>query len=412
VRAAVSAQSYLGIGLDNYQRVHQKSYQNNGQSSITHRGTVSFIRRMMVPMLPLGSVLKSPWGHSYSVYESTKLNPYRSRLKLYRRINLYSDCAQRSPLQIDILWPTVGWTIESVDEWEQDIPITVLFQTIPSPPQFKIPSVFGLDDCLFRPILPVCAPTFKLLSVEDYWELVCRSQLLSELGSFKYQCERDSAMMDVVALLKSGDMERLVDNDVIYGVTALERRQALLYELLSMCANPLRKAAGFQKRMIRLMNEDTNEVSELILSPLYPRDEVSKKGSLLVNSRMLQLVGLVKSTTERDITLGDFVSSRITFQYGDVLTDDMMHGLRHLVLSRLTDLGKQDYVEQLLSAMDQLVKQHNSLHEQMHMLCAIFSWYYPGFLQAIQAEIKMKRIQLNPMKGSFKDHDTFARLVY
>jgi hypothetical protein len=50
VRAAVSAQSYLGIGLDNYQRVHQKSYQNNGQSSITHRGTVSFIRRMMVPM--------------------------------------------------------------------------------------------------------------------------------------------------------------------------------------------------------------------------------------------------------------------------------------------------------------------------------------------------------------------------
>jgi hypothetical protein len=143
--------------------------------------------------------------------------------------------------------PTVGWSIESIKEWEQDIPMSILYQMIPSPPQFKIPATFGLDDCLFRPILPVCAPNLKLLSAEDYWELVCRSQVLTELGSFKYQCEHDSAMMDVVSFLKSGAMERLVDNEVTYGVTKLERRQALLYELLSLCANPLRKAAAFQK---------------------------------------------------------------------------------------------------------------------------------------------------------------------
>jgi hypothetical protein len=43
VKAAILAQSYLGVGLDNYQREHQKYYQNNGQSSITHCGTVNFL---------------------------------------------------------------------------------------------------------------------------------------------------------------------------------------------------------------------------------------------------------------------------------------------------------------------------------------------------------------------------------
>jgi hypothetical protein len=61
----------------------------------------------------------------------------------------------------------------------------------------------------------------------------------------------------------------------------------------------------------------------------------------------------------------------------------------------LTDLGKGEYVEQLLLAMGRVVKQQDSLHEQMHMLCAIFSWYYPVFLQPMQAELQMKRIQLN-----------------
>jgi hypothetical protein len=83
VNAAILAQSYLGVGLDNYQRVHQKLYQNNGQSSITHRGMVSFLRRMMVPLLPLGTISKSPWGDSYSVFESAKLNPYRSFFKMH-----------------------------------------------------------------------------------------------------------------------------------------------------------------------------------------------------------------------------------------------------------------------------------------------------------------------------------------
>jgi hypothetical protein len=80
--------------------------------------------------------------------------------------------------------------------------------------------------------------------------------------------------------------------------------------------------------MVHLVNKDVEEVSQLVLSPLYPRDEVSRKGSLLVNSQMLQLSGLVKSVGENGIMMqGDYVHSRMAFQYGDVLTDGMVHSL-------------------------------------------------------------------------------------
>jgi hypothetical protein len=207
VNAAILAQSYLGVGLDNYQRVHQKSYQNNGQSSITHRGTVSFLRCMMMPSLPLGTILKSPWGDSYSVYESSKLNPYRSFLKMHRRIDLCPNNAVPSALQIKVVWPTVGWQVQNVPGWDEAIEMSYVSQKIVRAPQLMIPSAFKLDNCLFKTIVPVYASDFKPLSVEDYWNLGCRSQLLGEFLAFKGQCEKDKPFMQIVDLIGSGTAE-------------------------------------------------------------------------------------------------------------------------------------------------------------------------------------------------------------
>jgi hypothetical protein len=52
------------------------------------------------------------------------------------------------------------------------------------------------------------------------------------------------------------------------------------------------------------------------------------------------------------------------------------------------------------------------LHVKMHNLVVIYSLFYGGFLQAMQAELRFKRIQQNPMKGHFKDHEVFAKLVF
>jgi hypothetical protein len=95
-----------------------------------------------------------------------------------------------------------------------------------------------------------------------------------------------------------------------------------------------------------------------------------------------------------------------------MLTDDMMVTVKEHVISRLTDIGKEEYVSILNQAMDRSTHLNGMLHVKMHNLVVIYCFFYGGFLQAIQAELRFKRIQQNPMKGHYKDHEVFAKLVY
>jgi hypothetical protein len=95
-----------------------------------------------------------------------------------------------------------------------------------------------------------------------------------------------------------------------------------------------------------------------------------------------------------------------------MLTDDMMASVKEHVTSRLTDIGKEEYVSVLNNAMEHSTHLNGMLHVKMHNLVVIFWCFYSGFLQAIQAELCFKRVQQNPMKGHFKDHEVFAKLVY
>jgi hypothetical protein len=120
--------------------------------------------------------------------------------------------------------------------------------------------------------------------VEDYWNLVCRSQLLGEFLAFKNQCAKEKPSIQVVHLIGSGTAERLDGDGTGYGVSAFERRCVTLYKISLFCNFQLMKSKTFQTQMVHLVNQDVKEVSQLVLSPLYPRDKVSRKGSLfLVN---------------------------------------------------------------------------------------------------------------------------------
>jgi hypothetical protein len=60
------------------------------------------------------------------------------------------------------------------------------------------------------------------------------------------------------------------------------------------------------------------------------------------------------------------------------------------VISRLTDIGKEEYVSVLDKAMQRSTHMNGMLHVKMHNLCVIFWFFYGGFLQAIQAELRFK----------------------
>jgi hypothetical protein len=95
-----------------------------------------------------------------------------------------------------------------------------------------------------------------------------------------------------------------------------------------------------------------------------------------------------------------------------MLTDNMMATVKEHVISRLTDIGKEEYVAVLNKAMERSMHLNGMLHVKMHNLVVIYWFFSEGFLQAIQAELRSKRIQQNPMKGHYKDHVVFAKLVF
>jgi hypothetical protein len=164
--------------------------------------------------------------------------------------------------------------------------------------------------------------------------------------------------------------------------------------------------------MVSTYNEDTGVPASVVICPLYPRDEVSKKGSLLVLTNALESAGFLVKATEWRYQLGPFARNRWLILYGDMLTDNMMVCVKEHVISRLTDLGKEEYVSILNEAMERSTHLNGMLHVKMHNLVVIYWFFYGGFLQAFQAELRFKRIQQNPMKGHYKDHEVFAKLVY
>jgi hypothetical protein len=98
--------------------------------------------------------------------------------------------------------------------------------------------------------------------------------------------------------------------------------------------------------------------------------------------------------------------------FGDMLTGDMMASVKEHIILRLTDHGKEEFVSILNQAMKRLTHLNGMLHVKMHNLVVIYWFFYGAFLQAIQAELGYKRIQQNLMKGHFKDHEIFAKLVF
>jgi hypothetical protein len=163
---------------------------------------------------------------------------------------------------------------------------------------------------------------------------------------------------------------------------------------------------------VKTYNEDTGPPALVVICPLYPRDEVSKKGSLLVLTNALESAGFLQKQGDRHFRLGAAAKNRRLILFGDMLTDDMMATVKEHAISRLTDIGKEEYVSVLNNSMERSTHLNGMLHVKMHNLVVVYSFFYGGFLQAIQAELRFKRIQQNPMKGHYKDHEVFAKLVY
>jgi hypothetical protein len=124
--------------------------------------------------------------------------------------------------------------------------------------------------------------------VDDYWKILQRAQVLCVFSHFRWRTMRSQRAKEVRELV---DVD--LQDDPRYDVTEKEMNDHRLWSLLNSCAKPLATAKDVQTRMVRTYNEDTGIPSLVIICPLYPRNEVSKKGSLLVLTNALESAGIL-----------------------------------------------------------------------------------------------------------------------
>jgi hypothetical protein len=160
-----------------------------------------------------------------------------------------------------------------------------------------------------------------------------------------------------------------------FEVTAKETQYSQLCILLNACSQPLANAKDVQAGMVKTYNKDTGTPALMVICPMYPRDEVSKKGSLLVLTNALESAGFLHKEGERRFRLGKLANNCRLILFGDTLTDDMMPSVKEHVILQLTDIGKAEYVSILDGAMNQSTHLNGMLHVKMHNLVVIYSLF-------------------------------------
>ena len=222
----------------------------------------------------------------------------------------------------------------------------------------------------------------RRLSVDNYLCLLKQAQMMHQFFSYCYSCMRDKRANEVRQLVHHN-----LHAEPRYEVTPHELRQSRLWTLLDGCSKLLSNAKEVQSRLVSTYNEDVRVPASVVICPLYSHDEVSKKGSLLVLMNALESASFLHKAGERHYRLGAFASNCHLVLFGDMLTDDMMACVKEHVISCLTDIGREEYVYVLNSAMERSTHLNGMLHVKMHNLVVIYWFFYGAFLQAFQAEL-------------------------
>ncbi len=102
---------------------------------------------------------------------------------------------------------------------------------------------------------------------------------------------------------------------------------------------------------------------------------------------------------------GKNIFKQIIFPYGDVLTIKKWYALVYTILQQTTSIGKEDYVEIMMMVYKQFFKMQYYLHENIYHLQVIYKLFYSRFIQLIQVLLGSKKVNFDPTKGLWKQHE-------
>lgn len=191
----------------------------------------------------------------------------------------------------------------------------------------------------------------------------------------------------------------------------VDLKSAALCDIMDSNSKHVANAQSFQNDMVRLANPMVGTADQFYFHPLHPSNETTNDGALraIVNGYVnMNLLEELENDTYRFV--GD---GRFAFEYGDQLTEQRLCNLKPFVIKSLAKIGYEDYVDNLVKALDSSMIQHDYLHETFHMLEAIYIQYWGAFLQPLAILTGTKRVSGTPLKsGKIIDHHNHLVKIY
>eukprot|EP00956_Cyclotella_meneghiniana_P023789 scaffold46927_cov56-Cyclotella_meneghiniana.AAC.3 len=391
-RYLIESQAVCGSSLDNYNCDHRMDAFQHG--SAYHKGIVFNIIRGRAFPVPTGTtVIDRYTGVEWTVVSSRMIDTWTCECSL-----MIFHPPLMHPFRRRINLPSVHWKFGTVPcDPMPSVEITYIDQHIPESMRQKVPqgsTIKGLvlgcrewmeDHETTRPMRPY-TPREHVSAMESV-------HLLEQV--FFYN--RWSAGDEFVRTDKHPHV-----------IAAFVKINALL------AANPQLETnvRNYQVDSLKYWNVTHNHVDKMMLLPICPRDEMKNDEAMLAMIDIMEELAIINKNEKGEYELSSTASSRIIFQYGDVLTIRKWYSLRFFILRKMTHIGREEYVSMILTAYDRFIKIHDYLHENIHRVQVIYKLYYGGFIQAFQALLKAKRIKMDPTKGAWKEHKALLRKIY
>jgi len=190
-----------------------------------------------------------------------------------------------------------------------------------------------------------------------------------------------------------------------------------LIEALARCTTEYDYAKKYQSEMIEHLSLRCCDPDRFLFWPIYPRDEVSIEGMIMVHTYLQEEFGMIDEIVKDGKATGNYqihenAMKRLIFLYGDSLSVSNWKNCFLRNAQQLAQFRQKKFIQCILDVHKCVYIQHGLFHHGMHRSEAIFKFFYGGFLQPLQVVLGRKRINGEPAKGKYQDHEQFLLTVY
>ena len=421
----IRSQKTVTCTFDNCQEIVPKKDQTEGQSAVTLRGTSMFLKRDKTFEVPVGTEMVSPLGIRFKVVTCKRQDPFTVVIKGALLSPIGDDASEGmkdQAIQIDkykILWPQVGWDIVLMPGTVEHIaPTYDSDQFIPPPVHFRIPKGKSVEDMVLQGCEFAGEGEGNNFTVREYTDGVKLAQRIISLNQFKNHLGglhtrklEEKAVWDEMQEEVPADQRKPYVSDYA-GIIRDDSKEALFVDTIGGCSKVIGHVYRYQSDCVNQINPMAHKKDQFIAPEVIPREEGSNTGMLLTSLTLHEQCQLLKKAERGEFTLQDCAKLRHVIMNGDALSVRNYRGLVMKITQKLTRFGNEGLVDTLLAALDSVTILIGHFHEDMHRLDCDYRIFYPGCWQAMQFELGVKRVNGDPVKGNFQDHENFALKLF